>query len=79
VIQSLWHEPVNKSIKNSDTNLPSKWNDFIVEFSKLGKGLLHGEYSTNLSHFLRREKKIKGKKMFKQLLKQKTSCLIISY
>lgn len=75
MIQSLWDEAVNKSSKNLDTNLPSKLNDFVVHFSKLGKGYSRRVRYKSLS-LPRREKKKKGKKgrkMFKQLLKQKMS------
>lgn len=61
MIQSLWDEAVNKSNKNLDTNLPSKLNDFVVHFSKLGKGYSRRIKYKSLS-LLRREKKNKGKK-----------------
>lgn len=81
MIQSLWNEAVNKSNTNLDTNLPSKLNDFVVHFSKLGKSYSRRVWYKSLS-LLWREKKKKGKKRrktFKQLLKQKMSCFLSNY
>lgn len=69
----VWYESTNKSNKNLDPSLSSKLDDFIIWFSKLWRGLLQ-------QHTVQKErKKIQTNTKFKQLLKHKISCFLISH